>query len=107
MVKSRTCRSNFSARSIPYLASVRLIARPLNCSFGHFIEMREDSISDACSSWLAFDDRAIHFANVLDALVRVRVVTDDIAETDEVGALVLARVGEHGLERFEIGVNVT
>ena len=56
---------------------------------------------------IAFDDGTIHLADALDALVWVCVVPDDVAETNEIGAFIFARVGEHGLERFEIGVNVT
>ena len=31
-------------------------------------------------------------ANALDALVRVRVITDDVAQTNEIGALIFARI---------------
>ena len=56
---------------------------------------------------IAFDDRAIHFADPLNALVRVCVITNNVPETNKVGALILARIHEHGLERFEIRVNIT
>ena len=42
----------------------------------------------------------------LDALVRVGVVADDVAEANELRAALRARVGEDGVERFEIGMDV-
>ncbi len=56
---------------------------------------------------IAFDDRAIHFPNALGTFVRIRVITNDIAKTNKVRALVLVGIGKHRLERFEIGVDIT
>ena len=56
---------------------------------------------------ISFYDWAIHFPHALDALVRVRVITDDVAQTNEIGALVFPRIRHHRIERLEIGVNVT
>ena len=52
---------------------------------------------------VTFNDWAIHFTDALGAFVRVRVVTDDVAETNKIRALIFAGIGKHGLERFEIG----
>jgi hypothetical protein len=84
-----------------------MIARPLNCGLGHLVEIAGRFDQRSLLIMIAFDDRAIHLADARDALMRVGVVTDHVAETNEVGALVLPRVGEHGLERFKVGMNVT
>ena len=74
---------------------------------GHLVEIAGRFDQRRLLVVVAFDDRAIHFANALDALVRVGVVTDHVAQTNKVRALALARVRQHGFERLEIGVNVT
>src|SRR4029077_10580467 len=56
---------------------------------------------------VAFHRRAIELADKLDAFTRICVVTDDVAQTDEVRASALTRVRHHGFKRFEIGMNVT
>jgi hypothetical protein len=56
---------------------------------------------------VALNNRAIEFAETADALVRVFVVTDYITKTDEVGAFVVAGIGQDRLEGFEVGMNVT
>ena len=56
---------------------------------------------------VAFDDGAVHVADAFDAFVRIGVVTDDVAQTNKVRAVVLMRVLQDGLERLEIGMNVT
>ena len=56
---------------------------------------------------VTFHHRAIEFADKLDAFTWIRVVTDDVAQTDEVRASALTRVRHHGFKRFEIGMNVT
>lgn len=54
-----------------------------------------------------FDDGAVHFADPFDAFVGVGVVTDDVAQANKVRAIVLARVVQDGVERLEVGMNVT
>ena len=51
-------------------------------------------------------DRAIELLHDLNALLRIRVVADDVAEADEMSALALVRIGQHGFGCFEIGVQV-
>jgi hypothetical protein len=43
----------------------------------------------------------------LEALAGICVVTDHIPEAMELGAPVLARIGKHGLQRLQIGMDVT
>jgi hypothetical protein len=54
-----------------------------------------------------FHCRAIELPDKLDTFTRICVVTDDVAQTDEVRASALTRVRYHGFKRFEIGMNVT
>ena len=56
---------------------------------------------------VAFDDRAIHLAHTLHAFLRVRVVTDYVAETNKLRALSRARISQDCLKRLEVGMNVT
>ncbi len=56
---------------------------------------------------VAFDDGAIQVADAFDALVWVGVVTDDVAQANKVRAVVLVCFLQDGLERLEIGMNVT
>jgi hypothetical protein len=56
---------------------------------------------------IAFHHRAIQLADKLDAFSWICIVTNDVAQTDEVRASALTRVRHHGFERFEIGMNVT
>ena len=56
---------------------------------------------------VAFHHWTIELADKLDAFTRICVVTDDITQTDEVRASALTRVRHYGIERFEIGMNVT
>jgi hypothetical protein len=56
---------------------------------------------------VALDDGANEIADDLHALVRVGVVTDDITEADVVRRTVRFRIRENGLQRFEIGVDIS
>jgi hypothetical protein len=56
---------------------------------------------------VAFYHWAIELADKLDAFTRICVVTDDVAQTDEMRAPAFTRVCHHGFKRFEIGMNVT
>jgi hypothetical protein len=56
---------------------------------------------------VAFHYRTIELADELDAFIRICVVTDDVAQTNEMRASALTRVVHHGFKRFEIGMNVT
>jgi hypothetical protein len=52
------------------------------------------------------DHGAIHFLDDLDALMRVGVVADDIAEAYIVSAFPFAGIGEHRLSGLQIGVEI-
>jgi hypothetical protein len=56
---------------------------------------------------VAFHHRAIELADKLDAFTGIRIITDDVPQTDEMCTPALTRVGHHGFKRFEIGMNVT
>ena len=48
----------------------------------------------------------LHFFHDLDTFVGVRVVTNDVAKADEMRAVALTCVGQHGFRCLEIGVQV-
>jgi hypothetical protein len=48
----------------------------------------------------------LHFLHDLEAFMGVRVVTDHVAETDEIRAIVGARVFQHGIGCLQIGVKI-
>jgi hypothetical protein len=56
---------------------------------------------------VAFYHRAIELTDKLDAFTGIRIITDDVPQTDEMCTPALTRVGRHGFKRFEIGMNVT
>ena len=84
-----------------------MIARPLDRGLGHFVEITRRFDERRLFVVIAFNDWAIHFPHALHAFVRVGVVADDVTEANEVGASLFAGVGQHRVERFEIGMNVT
>ena len=55
---------------------------------------------------VSLHDRTVHLLHDLDAFVGVRVVTDDVAQANEVGAFAFARIGEDGFGRLEIRVEI-
>ena len=56
---------------------------------------------------VALHHRAVEPAHDVETLVRVGVVADHVAEADEVRAAVGAGVVEDGVERLQVGVNVS
>ena len=56
---------------------------------------------------VSFHHRAVELADKLDAFTGIRVVTDDVAQANEMRASALTRVLYHRFKRFEIGMNVT
>jgi hypothetical protein len=55
---------------------------------------------------VSFYDRAFHFLHDFQAFVWIRVVADDVAQADVMGAVALAGVSEDGLGRFEVRVQI-
>ena len=49
---------------------------------------------------------AIELAHNLNALVRIRVITDEVTQADKMCALLRARILEDSLGRLEIGVEI-
>jgi hypothetical protein len=56
---------------------------------------------------IAFHHGTIQFADAFDAFSRICVVTDHVAQAQEMGASTLARVCQYRFERFEISVDIT
>ena len=82
-------------------ARVQLIA----CSASS-LKSRDDSVQASLFVMIAFDDGQSSCAHDLDAFMRIGVVADEIAEANEVRALLFVRVGEDGFGRLEIGVEI-
>ena len=55
---------------------------------------------------VALHHRALELLDDLDALARVGVVANDVAQADKLRAGLRARVREHGLKRLEVGMDV-
>ena len=84
-----------------------VVARPLDSALGQFIEVARGFDQRSLFVMVAFDDGAVQVTNAFDALVRIGVITDDVAQTNKVLAVMLLRVLQDGVERLEIGMNVT
>src|SRR6266404_2035944 len=84
-----------------------MIACPKDRALGQLIEVARGFDQRGLFVMVAFDDGAVQIADAFDTLVRIGVVTDDVAQTDKVRAIVLMRLLQHGLERLEIGMNIT
>ena len=55
---------------------------------------------------ISFHSWAIYIVHNLEALARIGVVADDVAEADEMGAVVFAGVRDHCLERLQVSVHI-
>jgi hypothetical protein len=56
---------------------------------------------------IAFYHSAIEFADTFDTFSRICVVTDHVAQAQEMGASTRARISQYRFERFEISVDIT
>jgi hypothetical protein len=83
-----------------------LRARPVNRHFRECVEIAGRFFERGLLVVISLYDRTLQLLHDLDALMRIRVVADDVAETDEMSALALLGIGEDGFGRFEIGVKV-
>ena len=55
---------------------------------------------------IAFDDGHSHLAHDIEAFLGIGVVADDIAQTGDMGAVLVFDVGQNRIERLQIGVYV-
>ena len=80
-----------------------MISRPEDGSFGPGVETFR---IEQCSLVVIPEqaDAALH--DQVDTLARVRSVAHHIAQTENVGDLLLLDIRQHGLERFQISVNI-
>ena len=56
---------------------------------------------------IAFDHRTVHRPDDFQALRRIGIVSNQVTHTHIVGAILFAGISKHGLEGFEVGVDVT
>lgn len=83
-----------------------ICASPINGSFCQLIEVAGGGLERGMFVVISSHDWTFERAHALDAFMWIRVVADNIAETNEMGALALPGIGYGSFERFEIGVNV-
>src|SRR5206468_7734307 len=92
----------------PFFVIVRQVfTRQLDRMLSQFIEVGGGFGERCLLIVVAFHNWTIHFEDALDAFMRVGVITDHVAQTNKVRALTLVRVRQHGLERLEIGLDIT
>ena len=90
-----------------FLVFVReVFARPVQRFLGQRVEAIERIGDGSLFVVVAFDDGTFQAADDFQALMRIRVVTDDVAETNEGRASVRARVSHDSLQRFQIRMDV-
>ena len=94
-------------RAQPCLVFVRqVLARPIDRRFRQRIEAAGRLGERGLFIVVSLHHRALHILHDLDAFMGVGVVTDHVAEADEMRAIVCARVGQHGFGGLEIGVKI-
>src|SRR6478735_2079324 len=99
------------AEELPALSIVRwiaartfqLLARPKNRPLSAGVETFR--IEQSALVVIA-EDAHLALHHQIDALARVRSVPDDVAQAEDFGDSLGADVGQHGLERFEVAVDV-
>src|SRR4029077_6687749 len=84
----------------------QLRPRPCHGALSHFIEIAGSFRLCRLLVVIPFHRRAIQIAHYRNALARVGIVTDDVAQTNEVSAVPLARVRQHCFEGLQIRMNV-
>src|SRR2546425_13332249 len=84
----------------------QLLTRPMNRFGGVRIEPFEVRVARAVFVMVALHARHSHVPDQVQAFLGIGVVTDDVSEADEVGALLGSGVLQNHLQRLQIGVNV-
>ena len=77
-----------------------MVAGPLDGALSQLVEIAGGQEERRLLIVVAFHNRAIQFANALHALVRIRVIPDDVPQTNKMRALALACVRQHRFERL-------
>ena len=85
----------------------KLCAGPTDGLGGVGIESFQMVIGGTVFVVVALHAGDVHVANDLETFLGVGVVTDDIAQADVMGGLLLFSVGQNGPEGFQIAVNVS
>ena len=84
----------------------QLGAGPVDRHLGEGVKVAGGFVERRLLIVVSLHHRAFQFLDDLHALVRIGVVADDISKADELGAIAFARVGQDGLGRFEICMEV-
>jgi hypothetical protein len=84
----------------------QLRARPGHGPFCHFIEIAGGRRLGSLLVVISFYGWAIQIAHNVEALMRVGVVADDVAQTNEMRAVMFTGVCYHCLERLQVRVHI-
>jgi hypothetical protein len=84
----------------------QLLARPSHGPLCHFIEIASRHRLGSLLVVISLNGWAIQIAHDLDALARIGVVADDIAQANEMRAVMFAGVRDHGLERLQVCMHI-
>ena len=85
----------------------QLVACPCDGTAGVRVAPAKVDVAGTILVVVTHDARHLHVANNLNALTRIRIVTNHVPQAHVVRAVVLLRILEHHLERFEVGVDVS
>ena len=82
-------------------------ARPIDRLLGHLVEIARRLAERGLFVVISLHAGAIQLAHDLDALMRIGVVADEIAQANEMRAFLFARIVQDRFGRLEIGVEIT
>ena len=94
-------------REVVLVLPFQVVARPLHRALREWVEPDELGVQRGFLVVVALHHRALQLAHHLQALVRVRIVTDDVPDADEMRAVPVCRVLENSLETFEVRMDVS
>jgi hypothetical protein len=85
----------------------KLFPRPVDGVGGVRVESFQRIVRRAVFVVVAFHAGDVHLADDGEAFLGVGVVTDDVAEADDMGCVLGLDVGQNGLEGFQVAVDVS
>jgi hypothetical protein len=84
----------------------QLLARPRHGPLCHFIKIAGSHRLGSLLIVISLYRWAVQITHNLDALARICVVADDIAQANEMRAVVFAGVRDHGLKRLQVCMHI-
>jgi hypothetical protein len=89
------------------LILIELFPGPLQRVGGDWIHVFQRVVFRCVRVMISFDGRAIHLADEIEAGNRIRVVTDNISEADELRDALQLGIGQNSFKSFKVCVDVT